>query len=313
MQAWPMRSQTAQETGMTLHHNWFTVHGVPERVHSDLGGNFESMLFPQMATPMGYKKTTTTAYHPTGNGDVERNNRSIIAMLKNYVQQDPQSWDRSLPAICFAYNSSCREETRVLPQFLLTGRDLRLPGDLMTSKPSFLPSTNAIAVLQERMRLVHEVVKPRLENRRNLMKELYDQKASANTAYNVGDLVMLRNSVLQNDESRKFHLPYCGPCRAVEVLPPVIYVIESLDWSTTEHVHFNRLKKSCGRINEKSMAENDKLKGSSRNDWPNSDIGFCRRFSQSQSHLSRNHNSNSRRPNLRPRSMLRRPHYYPDV
>ena len=186
MQAWPMRSQTAQETGMT------------ERVHSNQGGNFESMLFRELATLMGCKKTRTTAYHPAGNGGVERNNRSIIAMLKNYVQQDPQSWDRSLSAICSVYNASCHEETGVSPYFLLAGRDLRLPADLITGKPNFLPSTNAIADLQDRMRLVLEVIKTRLE-KRNLMKKRYDQKASANTAYSVGDLVMLRNSVLQND------------------------------------------------------------------------------------------------------------------
>ena len=97
---------------------------------------------------------------------------------------------------------------------------------------------------------------------------------------------MLRNSGLHTDESRKFHLPYCGPHRVVEVLPPVNYVIESLDWSTAKRVHFNRLKKSGGRINEKSTTEDDKLKESSRNDWPNSDIGFYRRSSQSQWHLS---------------------------
>ena len=259
---------------------------------------------------------------------------------------------------------------------------MRLPADLMTGKPSFLPSTNAIANLQDRMRLVHEVIKTRLK-RRNLLKERYDQKASANTAYSVGDFVMLRNFVLQTDESckfylpycgpyrvdevlppvnyviesldgsttdesrkfhlpycgpyrvdevlppvnyviesldgsttdesRKFHLPYCGPYRVVEVLPPVNYVIESLDGSTTKRVHFNRLKKSCGRINEKSTTEDDKLKESSCNDWPNSDVGFYRRFSQSQSQLSRSHNINNRRPNLRPRSTLRSPHYYSDV
>ena len=147
MQAWPMRSETAQETGMILYRNWFTVHGVPERVHSDLGGNFESMLFRELATLIGCKKTGTTAYHPADNGGVERNNRSIIAMLKNYVQQDPQSWDMSLPAICSAYNASCHEETGVLPYFLLTGRDLRLPADLMTGKPSFLPSTNVLLLI----------------------------------------------------------------------------------------------------------------------------------------------------------------------
>ena len=90
MQAWPMRSQTAQETGMTLYRNWLTVHGVPERLHSDQGGNLESMLFQELATLMRCKKMRTTAYHLAGNGGVERNNGSTIAMLKNYVQQDPQ-------------------------------------------------------------------------------------------------------------------------------------------------------------------------------------------------------------------------------
>ena len=71
---------------------------------------------------------------------------------------------------------------------------------------------------------------------------------------------MLRNSVLQNVESHKFHLPYCGPYHVVEVLPPVNYVIESLDGSTTKRVHFKRLKKSGGRINEKSTVEDEKLK-----------------------------------------------------
>ncbi|XP_076824753.1 uncharacterized protein LOC143470477 [Clavelina lepadiformis] len=35
MQAWSMPSQTAQETAFVLYHNWMTIHGVPERIHSD--------------------------------------------------------------------------------------------------------------------------------------------------------------------------------------------------------------------------------------------------------------------------------------
>ena len=148
-----MRSQTTQETEMTLYRNWFTVHGVPERVHSDQDGNFEKMLFRELASPMGCKKTRTTAYHPDDNCGVDRNNRSINAMLKNYAQQDPRSGDKSLPEICPAYNASCHEETEVSPHFLLTGRDLRLPADLMTRTPSFVSSSNAIADLQDRMHL----------------------------------------------------------------------------------------------------------------------------------------------------------------
>ena len=225
---------------------------------------------------------------------------------------DSSVLEQSFPAICSAYNASCHEGTRVSPHFLLTRSDFRLPADLTTGKPSFLPSTNAITDLQDRMRLVHEVVKTRSEKRRNLMKKLYDQKASPNTAYSVGHRVMLRNFVFQNNKSYKFHLPYCGLWGVVEVLPPVNYVRESLDGSTTKRVHFNRLKKSCGRINEKSTVEDEKPKELSRNDWPNCDMRFCRVFPQvgctchevtilvviDQS---------------RPRSRLRRPHHHPDV
>ena len=131
------------------------------------------MLFRDLASLMGCKKMRTTAYHLAGNVSVERNNRSIIAMLKNYVQQDSQSRDRFLPAISSSYNVSCQEEAGVLPHFLLTGRDLRLQTDLMAGKPSFVPSYND---LQDRIPLVHEMTKTRFDKRRNLMKECCDKR-----------------------------------------------------------------------------------------------------------------------------------------
>ena len=48
------------------------------------------------------------------------------------------------------------------------------------------------------------------------MKVRYDEKALASTAYNAGDVIMFRNSVIQNDESAKFHLSYCGSHRVVK-------------------------------------------------------------------------------------------------
>ena len=86
---------------------------------------------------------------------------------------------------------------------------MQLPVDLITRKTGFVPTTNVIADLQDRMRLVHEVDKNKIGKRRNLIKERYDHKASANTACSVRDLVMSRNPVIQNHETRKFHLPCC--------------------------------------------------------------------------------------------------------
>ena len=71
-----------------------------------------------------------------------------MAGLKNYVQRDPQSWDKSVAAMCSAHNPSCHENTGVLPHFLLTGRNLQWPSDLITVKPGFMPTTNATTDLQ---------------------------------------------------------------------------------------------------------------------------------------------------------------------
>ena len=309
MQAWPMRTQTAQETALTLYNNWLTVHGVPQRIHSDQGGNFESLLFKELIQLMGCAKSRTTAYHPEGNGGVERNNRTIISMLKNYVQRDAQTWDLSLSAICATYNASRHEETGVSPHFLLTGRDLRLPADLISGKPSFAPSTHVISDLQDRMTFVHEAVKSRLEKRRASMKQRYDQGASAST-YEVGDVVMLKSTVLNTNEPRKFHMPYNGPYRVVEVLPPVNYVIENMHKTCRKVVHFNRLKRSRGKfqpdvpteLNAESEPSNVKPEN---NLISKGGVTFVKRGPVRQSNETLGTGVN-----LRPRHTLRRPTYY---
>ena len=188
MQAWPTISQTAQEIARILYDNWLTVHGVPDRIHTDQGGNFESVLFKELVKLVGSTKSRTTAFHPAGNGGVERNNRTIIAMLKNYVQKNPKSWDRSLSLLCATYNASKHEMIGFSPYFLLTGRELRIHADLLSGCSVVELRHNSVLDLQDRMRLVHEVVKERLNQKRNFMKTRYDKSASLHQ-YNVGDSV----------------------------------------------------------------------------------------------------------------------------
>ena len=134
VRAWPLRTQTAAETASVLYNRWMTVHGVPDTIHSDRGGNFESNMFKELLQLMGCGKSRTTSYHPAGNGGVERNNRTIISMIRNYVQKDERSWDEALSAVVASYNASAHESTGFSPHFLLTGRQLRLPCGLGRSR-----------------------------------------------------------------------------------------------------------------------------------------------------------------------------------
>jgi len=76
----------------------FYAYGPPQILHSDQGRNFESSILAQTLEAFGIKKSRTTAYHSQGNGMVERFNRSLLQLLRTYV--DSQSdWERYLPLV----------------------------------------------------------------------------------------------------------------------------------------------------------------------------------------------------------------------
>ena len=99
----------------------FSTYGMPEVLHSDQGKNFESTLLQQTLATFGIHKSRTTAYHPEGDGMVERFNRSLLQMLRVYVT-DQADWERFLPLMLFAYRTSAHSSTGISPFELMFGR-----------------------------------------------------------------------------------------------------------------------------------------------------------------------------------------------
>ena len=61
---------------------WIFVYGTPEKIHSDQGRNFTSKIVKGLCDFFNIKKSQTTPYHPLGNGQVERANRTIQGLLR---------------------------------------------------------------------------------------------------------------------------------------------------------------------------------------------------------------------------------------
>ena len=120
-EAIPMPDQTAARITTELV-KLFSQTGIPEVLHSDQGRNFESTILRGTLEVFGINKSRTTAYHPQGDGMVERLNRSLLQMLRAYVDTK-EDWEKYLPLTLYAYRTAVHSSTGYSPFQLMYGRE----------------------------------------------------------------------------------------------------------------------------------------------------------------------------------------------
>ena len=86
------------------------TYGLLEIVHSDQGRAFESTILRQTLEAFGTKKTHTTPYHSQGDGMVERFNRSLLQLLRTYVEKE-EDWEQYLPLALYAFRTAQHSST----------------------------------------------------------------------------------------------------------------------------------------------------------------------------------------------------------
>ncbi|GFT46445.1 retrovirus-related Pol polyprotein from transposon opus [Trichonephila clavipes] len=103
MEAIPIPEITAEIVGRAFYEKWICRFGVPAKLVTDQGRQFEAELFRSIAAICGAKVALTTSYHPQCNGKVERLHRTLKGAIKAH---NNIRWTESLPTVLLGLRAS---------------------------------------------------------------------------------------------------------------------------------------------------------------------------------------------------------------
>ena len=102
----------------------FSVHGLPETLTSDNGGQFTSNEMESFLKINGITHNRTTPLWPQGNGRVERINRVIKKAIQSATNKG-RNWKHELDTFPLSYRNTPHCTTGETPSFLLFSRAVR--------------------------------------------------------------------------------------------------------------------------------------------------------------------------------------------
>ena len=197
-QMYATRNKSSKSAAEKIFNEFILQFGYPEKLHHDMGPEFNSKLFAELHRLTGIRPSNTTPYHPAGDGQVERLNRTVVNMLKALPEKAKKDWKSHLPKLAFAYNSTVHKSTGYSPFYLLFGRQSTLPIDLAFQEMEVGQGVDRkthkqfVEEWHRAMEDAKNLAKLKMEKAADYNKKAYDRKAKA-VELVVGDQVLMKN------------------------------------------------------------------------------------------------------------------------
>ncbi len=193
--AFVTRKQTAKDVADMLWTGFFLDFGLPRRLHSDRGACFTGKLLSHLKEITGVQSSFTTPYHPQGNGQCERFNRTLLDMLGTLDEHKKNKWSKHVKYLVHAYNCTTNDSTGYSPFELMFGRQPRLPIDWyfgLDSGDQDKSYNQYVRELKEGLQQAYEVANS-VSDKSHLRNKTRINKRVRRADLCVGDRVLVRN------------------------------------------------------------------------------------------------------------------------
>ncbi|CDJ34265.1 uncharacterized protein EMH_0019520 [Eimeria mitis] len=217
------KSASTADTIELLADRLIRYHGFPDVLISDRDPRFQSQLWQQHCQRFHIKRAMSSPYHPQSDGQTERVNRTLEQMLRTYIQTDEREWERLLPALELAYNTTSHSSTELSPfevmigQNPVTAADLNVVGNIAPTLTP--PMTELFQQLCDRAQ--SHIIKAKWQQKR------YADAHRRDAQYNPGDRVWISSRNLPGlNQCSKFEPRFLGPFAVLERIGQVAYRIE---------------------------------------------------------------------------------------
>ena len=212
VEIFPLPNQEASSVASVLVRDFFSKYGVPHFLHSDQGTQFESRLFQEICTLLGIEKTRTTPFRPQSDGQSERNIKTLSRMVAMSAD-DQADWDERLPFISMAYRATPQTSTGLSPNFLMFGREISMPVDIMIGAPIDQPSSELdyVKTLQSKLNQAYKLARFNLKSSAERQRKYYNAH-SHGSPFNAGDSVWYANKLRKKGVCPKLQPKWRGPC-----------------------------------------------------------------------------------------------------
>ena len=178
-------------------------------------------------------------------GMVERFNKTLVAMLSAFVNDNHTDWDEHLQIVMMAYRSAEHETTGFTPNLCMLGRETTCPLNLMYEMPSAIkqiPLNRWIWELQEKMESAHKTVRQNTGEAMKRQKRYHDRKLSYES-YEVGEKVYVFFPVKKIGCSSKLTSYWRGPYEVKERITELLYKVTCGRAGSDQVIHCDRLRK----------------------------------------------------------------------